>query len=460
MSLSIKNTNFSSFHFVGILGSGMSALAQYLCWQGCQVSGSDRASQSPATATLTQQLQALGCTITPQDGSGIGNHTQIIVVSTAIEDDNPDIAQARARALPIVHRSDVLAAIVAQKKTIAVAGTSGKSTVTALCFSLLRACGLDPCLISGANIHALTQQGAIGNAYYSSSPVLVIEADESDGTLIKYHPHIALILNISKDHKPVNETMELFAQLAAQSHTVITNADYALLDTIEATLRFGINHAAQVQPQEVTSLFPMLRFTYQDTPYQSPLIGEHNLANVLAALAVGECLGCAPQQMAQGIGGFEGLARRFNRYPTRSDITVIDDFAHNPEKIRAALLAAQMLGKRVWAVFQPHGFGPMRFLRDELIATIATTLRPQDHFIFLPIFYAGGTAQQDISSELLSQQLQQQGAAASHSTDRQHCQQFLREQAQPGDVVLLMGARDPSLPQFVQQVLAALQSDE
>ena len=197
----IAESQYRSIHFTGIFGTGMSALAQYLRFQGITVSGSDRLLGSEDTASIRQSLEGLGCTIVRQDGSGICADTDVICVSTAIEESNPDIAAARTRGLPIIHRSDLLAAIIASERTIAVAGTSGKSTVTAMIFEFLTACGKSPSLISGAPLLRLERQGLIGNAYSGGSDLLVVEADESDGTLVKYSPEIAVILNISKDHK-------------------------------------------------------------------------------------------------------------------------------------------------------------------------------------------------------------------------------------------------------------------
>ncbi len=174
-----------SIHFAGIFGSGMSAIAQYLRFQGITVSGSDRFHASEDTASIRRSLEGLGCAIVPQDGSGFGEDIDVVCVSTAIEDSNPDIAASRNRGIPIVHRSDVLSALIASKKTIAVAGTSGKSTVTAMIFEFLTACGKSPSLISGAGLRRLEKQGLIGNAFCGGSDLLVVEADESDGTLVK-----------------------------------------------------------------------------------------------------------------------------------------------------------------------------------------------------------------------------------------------------------------------------------
>jgi UDP-N-acetylmuramate--alanine ligase len=202
LSLSIDGRDFSSLHFAGIVGSGMSAIAQYLAWEGRTVTGSDRIAFAPEMKETKEKLERCGCRLFPQDGSGVTPATEALVISTAIEEDNPDIAAARKRGMPIVHRSDVLAAIVASHRTIAVCGTSGKSTVTALVFEILRACGQSPSVLAGANLIRLNEEGFLGNAFRGDSGLLVMEADESDGTLVKYRPEKAAFLTFPKIIKP------------------------------------------------------------------------------------------------------------------------------------------------------------------------------------------------------------------------------------------------------------------
>src|SRR5512139_2977894 len=207
------------------MGSGMSAIAQYLAWEGRAITGSDRIAFAPEMKETREKLERCGCVLFPQDGSGVTAATEALVISTAIEEDNPDIAAARERGIPIVHRSDVLAAIVASHRTIAVCGTSGKSTVTALVYEILRACGQSPSVLAGANLIRLNEEGFLGNAFRGQSGILVMEADESDGTLVKYRPEKAVFLNLSKDHKTVAQALELFERLAAQTLMVVKNGD-------------------------------------------------------------------------------------------------------------------------------------------------------------------------------------------------------------------------------------------
>ena len=443
-----------SVHFTGIFGSGMSALAQYLRFQGITVSGSDRFHVSDDTAAIRRSLEGLGCNITQQDGSGVKADTDVVCVSTAIEDTNPDIAAARSSGIPIIHRSDLLAAIIKTKKTIAVAGTSGKSTVTAMIFEFLTACGQSPSLLSGAGLRRLEKQGFIGNAYNGGSDLLVVEADESDGTLVKYHPEAAVILNVSKDHKSTDEIAQFFGTLAANSSWTVSNANDPVLASLPATERFGRNGSGSWRPDRVELLPTSVKLFRNGVEYHLPLPGEHNIENLSAALCVCEHFGCEPTALADAVTLYEGVARRFHVTTTKQNVHVVDDFAHNPAKIAAAVRASRGLSGRILAVYQPHGFAPTRFLKDEYIATFKTTFQPNDSLYLLPIYYAGGTAQKDISSDDIIQGLGSVKFKAEAVRDRDDLLARLQADAKSEDCLLVMGARDPSLPALVKKIVA------
>jgi UDP-N-acetylmuramate--alanine ligase len=440
-------------HFTGIFGSGMSALAQYLRFQGITVTGSDRFHASEDTAFIRRSLEGLGCAIVHQDGSGIGADTDIACVSTAIEDSNPDIAAARERGIPIIHRSDLLSSIIATKKTIAVAGTSGKSTVTAMIFEFLTACEKSPSLISGAGLRRLERQGLIGNAWSGGSDLLVVEADESDGTLVKYRPEAAVFLNISKDHKTIDEIKTFFETLAAQTPWTASNADDPILASLPTTVRFSRNGSASWQPDREELLPTSVKLFRNGVEYHLPLPGEYNLENLRAALCVCEQFGCETSALVDAVRNYEGVARRFFVTRTKQNVHVVDDFAHNPAKIAAVVRAARGLSGRIIAVYQPHGFGPTRFLKDEYIATFRTTFRQNDSLYLLPIYYAGGTAQKNISSEDIIQGLGPVTFNAQALSERDELLSKLKDDARPEDCVLLMGARDPSLPALVRKIV-------
>jgi UDP-N-acetylmuramate--alanine ligase len=452
-ALIINDRRCRSVHFTGVFGSGMSALAQYLRFQGITVSGSDRFHESEDTASIRRSLEGLGCVIVKQDGSGVGPNTDVVCISTAIEDSNPDIAAGRSRGIPLIHRSDLLSALITTKKTIAVAGTSGKSTVTAMIFEFLTACGKSPSLISGAGLRRLEKQGLIGNAYHGGSDLLVVEADESDGTLIKYHPEATVFLNISKDHKSTDEIAALFETLASQSSWTAMNSDDPLLASFPSTVRFGSNGSSSWRPEQEQLLPASVKLYKSGMEYHLPLPGGHNLENLRAALCVCEHFGCEPTALADAVRNYEGVARRFSVTRTRQNVHVVDDFAHNPAKIAAVVRAARGLSERIIAIYQPHGFGPTRFLKDEYIATFRTAFLPNDSLYLLPIYYAGGTALMNIASEDIINGL---GPAIFHAQalkDRDELLARLKADVQPEDCILLMGARDPSLPTLVKEVV-------
>ena len=258
------------------------------------MSGSDRLLLSEDTVSLRQSLERVGCLIVNQDGSGISTDTDVVCVSTAIEESNPDISEAHARNIPVIHRSDLLAAIISSKRTIAIAGTSGKSTVTSMIFEFLTACGKSPSLISGASLRRLENEGMIGNAFRGSSDLLVVEADESDGTIVKYHTDVAVVLNVSKDHRSVEEIKEFFSTLISKAKWAVTNSDDSILASLPASERFGRNLLASWRPDQEELLPMSVKLFRNGIEYHLPLPGLHNLENLRAALCVCERFGIFP----------------------------------------------------------------------------------------------------------------------------------------------------------------------
>lgn len=456
MSLLMGEKKYSGLHFAGIFGSGMSAIAQYLKWNGLDISGSDRLLSNENTDTTEKALRSMGCRIFPQDGSGITKDTEAVIVSTAIEEDNPDIKQARQQGIPVFHRSDVLAAIVASKRTIAVTGTSGKSTVAALVFHLLAECGRSPSLITGAGLHSLIKRGMIGNACMGNSDLLVIEADESDGSLVRYSPYISLFLNVSRDHKPVDEIVALFQELSRRSQLSFAGDGGMLSSSIRAAQTFGLKETAGLHPASVNLTPSYSESVIEGVTFHMPFPGMYMVENLLAALLVCRNLGCSPDEMARAVRTYEGISRRFDMIPSAAGVTVIDDYAHNPDKITAALKAAQSLSPRVFALFQPHGFGPTRFMLEELAAAFSNTMRGSDRLYLLPIYYAGGTAQKDISAKDIASGIKGCEAEVLTPLHRDDAIADICNHAGEGDVVISMGARDPSLAGYAGRIADAI----
>jgi UDP-N-acetylmuramate--alanine ligase len=323
-------------------------------------------------------------------------------------------------------------------------------------FELLRACGKNPSVISGAPLRSLEDEAMIGNAFYGGPELLVIEADESDGTCTKYAPAVTVLLNISKDHKPVEETLGLFSALADNSGFVIANADDARLRPVRRSMSFGIKEKADFTAERI-DYTPLSTVVYRNGfRFELPIPGRHNASNLLASLSVCALLGCDDASCAAAVKKFKGVKRRFSVTSLENGMHVVDDYAHNPDKIAAAISAARQISPRIIALFQPHGFGPLRFFQDELVEVFARALGRGDILVLLPVYYAGGTAQKDISSEIVAKRLHSCAFEVYTPSGREEAIGLLRRKAFPGDCVISMGARDPSLEQFARDICAAL----
>jgi UDP-N-acetylmuramate--alanine ligase len=447
------------FHYAGLAGSGMSGLAQFQVMTGGHASGSDRAFDHGERASLRAQLESLGIKVVPQDGSGLGPDCAALVVSTAVEERVPDFAAAKAKNIPIVHRSELLAHFVARHRSVAVTGTSGKSTVTAMVFDILRGAGRDPSVITGGDLPELVAQGLPGNALAGRSDLLVVEADESDGSLVRYAPSVGVILNLQRDHKEMAEVAAMFATLRARVREALVVGDAENLDPLSGgALRFGFSQRADVRGEDVELGPASSRFRVEDVAFELPVPGAHNVANALAAIATCRTLGVELADMASPLASFRGIGRRFQTVGKAKGVEVVDDFAHNAEKIAAAIKTAHLRADRVLAVYQPHGYGPTRFLRRDFVATFSHELAPGDRLWMLEVFYAGGTATRDFSAADIVAEIASRGTNAEFASTRERLIARIAEQAQPGDLVLVMGARDPSLTELARAILAAVEN--
>jgi UDP-N-acetylmuramate--alanine ligase len=447
------------FHYAGLAGAGMSALAQFQVMTGGVASGSDRAFDRGERQALRTQLERLGITVMPQDGSGLGPDCAALIVSTAVEEQVPDYAAAQANGIPIIHRSELLAHFVARQRSIAVTGTSGKSTVAAMVFAILKGAGRDPSVITGGDLPELEAQGLPGNAFAGRSDLLVVEADESDGSLIRYAPAIGVILNLQRDHKEIEDVAAMFATLRARVREELVVSDAESLDRFAGgALRFGLTPRADVRGEDVALGPDSSRFRVGEVAFELPVPGAHNVVNALAAIATCRILGVALEEMAAPLMSFRGIGRRFQTVGKAHGIEVIDDFAHNPEKIAAAIRTAKLRSKRVLAVYQPHGYGPTRFLRRDFVATFARELGADDRLWMLEVFYAGGTATRDFSAADIVAEIGARGIEVEFAPSREWLAGRIAREARPGDLVLVMGARDPSLTALARAILAGIES--
>jgi UDP-N-acetylmuramate-alanine ligase len=445
------------FHYAGLGGAGMSALAQFQVMTGGKASGSDRAFDRGERKGLRAQLQHLGIEVVTQDGSGIGADLAALVVSTAVEEEVADFALARARSIPVVHRSELLAHFVADHRSIAVTGTSGKSTVTAMIFAILRGAGRDPSVITGGDLPLLQAEDLPGNAFAGASDLLVVEADESDGSLVRYAPAVGVILNLQRDHKEMAEVALMFATLRARATEALVVGDAENLDRFAGgAVRFGFSARADVRGEDVVLGPSGSRFRVEDTHFELSVPGEHNVMNALAAIAACRVVGVPLGEMIEPLAAFTGIGRRFQTVGHARGVEVVDDFAHNAEKIAAAIRTAQRRGTRVLAIYQPHGYGPTRFLRPDFVATFARELAAEDRLWMLEIFYAGGTATRDFSAADIVAEIAEHGVKAEFAPSRNWLIARIAEEARAGDLVLVMGARDPTLTELARAILAGL----
>ncbi|HAM36693.1 MAG TPA: UDP-N-acetylmuramate--alanine ligase [Elusimicrobia bacterium] len=443
-------------HFVGIGGAGMSALAQIHAMDSGQATGSDRLFDRGGNPVLKNRLESLGVRLFPQDGTGIVPGTDLVALSTAIEDDNPEVLAARRHNVPLIHRSELLSRHVSRMRAIAVTGTSGKSTVVAMIFEILESAGRSPSVITGGNLIALQQRGLFGNAFRGRSDLLVIEADESDGSLVNYHPAVGVFLNLTKDHKEVPVLREFLLKFRANVAAAVVGADDPNLADFRPDHSFGLR-AGEVRAEDLALSGSQSRFRIAGQEFVLPLPGAHNVAN--AAAAVAACLpeGVSLADCQKALAGYRGVARRFQILGKARSVEVVDDFAHNPAKVAASLAAAHLRSARVLAVYQPHGFAPTRLLKDELIESFAAGLGPEDRLWLPDIYYVGGTTSKDISSRDLTEPLRARGKNASYVPRRADIVPEIMDQARPGDLVLIMGARDPSLADFARAIFSKLQ---
>ena len=447
------------FHYAGLGGAGMSALAQFQVMRGGRASGSDRAFDKGERASLRAQLARQGIEIFPQDGSGVGADCAGLAVSTAVEDQVPDMVAARAKSIPVVHRSELLAHFVAIHRTIAVSGTSGKSTVTAMIFEILRRVGRDPSVITGGDLPSLQAQDLPGNAYAGKSDLLVIEADESDGSLVRYAPAVGVILNLQRDHKEMSEVASLLATLRARTREALVVGDANNLDALAGgAIRFGFSPRADIRGEDLELGVEGSLFRVEDVRFTLRVPGKHNVANALAAIAACRAVGVTLVEMVEPLACFAGVGRRFQTIGKAHGIEIVDDFAHNADKIAASLATAHLRGGRVFAIYQPHGYGPTRFLRQDFVDTFSRALGPQDRLWLLEVFYAGGTAIRDFSAADIVAEIAARGVQAEFAPSRAWLASRIAETARTGDVVLVMGARDPSLTEFARSILRAIDS--
>lgn len=396
------------FHLVGIGGVGMSALATLLVKQGNAVTGADRNLATPNISFL----QSLGVEIFPDDGSGVDSATDEIVISAAIEETNPALARARELGIPVVHRAVALAKALSDKKLVAVVGTCGKSTVTAMLGHVLAECGLDPVCVNGANV-----PGWIGAVRMGGGEYAVAEVDESDKSLVAFKPYAAIVTNASADHYSKEEMDEVFDAFVKDVPGPVV--DGRTKDWGEAAC---------------------------------PMPGRHNAQNAALALAMAVRLGCDETAARNALMSFCGVERRLQRHGAN----VYDDYAHNPEKLRAMISTVAEAHKEggVCLVWRPHGYAPLRKMLDALAAMFSETLRANDKLLLLPVYDAGGTTDRSIDSSALAKLLPA-GCCELVSSHDAALRWTMRNKGSYAAFVTC-GARDVDLPKLADRIASCV----
>lgn len=441
-------------HFIGIGGVGMSAVARIMVARGVHVSGSD-AKDLPVMADLA----SAGARISVGYDAGNLGDAQTVVAGSAIRPDNPELVAARDFGLPVLHRSQALAATMGEDLVVTVAGTHGKSTTTSMITVLLQGAGLDPSFAIGANVPALGV-----NAAHGTSGVFVAEADESDGSFLNYRPRVAVVTNVEPDHldhygtaEAVYESFDLFTGLLPRDGVLIACADDAgALALAERTLArgntrvvlYGTSDEADLVlhdggPGDVAVSTPAGRFALE---LQVP--GRHNALNAAAAFAVALELGVAPDTAAGALAHFSGASRRFELKGESRGVRVFDDYAHHPTEVRAALAAARSVAgnHKVHVLFQPHLFSRTR----EFAREFAEALNLADTALVLDIYPAREDPIPGVSSQLIADHLGAGGRLVAGGD----AVAALVAAADTGDIVLTAGAGDVTA--FGPQIVAAL----
>jgi UDP-N-acetylmuramate--alanine ligase len=446
-----------SYFFVGIGGSGMMPLAEIVAAQGHMVAGSDRSLDQGRLGAKFEGLAAKNIGLFAQDGSGITTADQIVVASAAVEASVPDIVQATALGCTRMTRAELLAELFnAAPVSIAVGGTSGKSTVTGMIGWILDQTGDDPTIMNGAVMKNYGSGSRVGGG-----DVFVSEVDESDGSIALYHPTVAVLNNVAVDHKSMEELRGLFGDFLGRAKGVLVNADNveALALLPHGAMTFGFGETADLQATDIVERPDGVTFTATHHPSKIACAarlavpGRHNVSNALAAIGTALRAGIGLEDAVAAIASFEGLKRRMETVGSVNNITVIDDFGHNPDKIAATLSALHAFPGRLLIYFQPHGYGPLKQMGRELADSFIANMKLEDILLISDPAYFGGTVDRSVGADALVSMV---GTQAQHIPAREDCGMRLTDLATPGDRIIVMGARDDTLSIFAQSLLERL----
>ena len=442
-------------HFVGIGGIGMSGIAEVLLNLGYKISGSDL-----KTSAVTQRLASLGATI--RDGHAAANvaGADVVVTSSAVSMDNPEVAEARRLHIPVIPRAEMLAELMRLKYGIAIAGMHGKTTTTSMVAAVLAGGGLDPTVVVGGRVDAMGSNARLGKSQY-----LVAEADESDRSFLKLSPILTVVTNIDREHmdcyrdmRDVRRTFLEFMERVPFYGMVVGCNDDPILERLlprvhRRVITYGTAYGSDFLIRTTGTVVaqgervPLSRFrvAYQEKDlgeFTLHVPGAHNILNATAAIAVGTALDIPPDQIRAALDTFRGVDRRFQLRGQAAGVTVIDDYGHHPTEIRATLAAARQVGYRhVHVIFQPHRYTRTRDLMDEFTTAFADA----DSVFVLDIYPASEKPIEGVTAEVLARQIAEKGnREAVHIPSFVEASAAVAALAQPGDMILTLGAGNVS----------------
>lgn len=463
------------YFFCGIGGSGMLPLALIVQSRGGHVEGSDRSNDQGRTPEKFDWLRGQGIALHPQDGSGVTRAEQVVVATGAVEDTVPDIGAARRVGARIVTRPQMLSQLFnAAPTSVGIAGTSGKSTITGMVAWILHQAGRAPTVMNGAVMRNFVDgDHPFASALIGGQDLFVSEVDESDGSIAAYDATVAVVSNISLDHKSMEELRDLFGGFVRRADRAVLNLDNpetaALAQGLveagrpDAVLTFALGNedadlsAHDLVPQPTGMTFKLKdRKSGANLPVTLNVPGAHNVANALAALGATTALGVPLDEAVSALETFAGIRRRMEVVGTAGGVTVIDDFAHNPDKIAATLKTLHAFDGRLLILFQPHGFGPLKLMKSEFIEGFAGLMRPDDVLLMPEPVYYGGTTDRSIGSEDIAAGVRAHDRHAEALATREACGERLITLAHPGDRIVIMGARDDTLSSFAERLVERL----
>ncbi|GAB4519118.1 MAG: UDP-N-acetylmuramate--L-alanine ligase [Amphiplicatus sp.] len=456
-----------NYFLCGIGGSGMLPLALILKAAGHHVEGSDRALDQGRTAPKFDYLRAQGVRLHPQNGGGLVSPDQILVTSAAVEETVPDVVAARRLGAKRMTRAELLAALFNDApRPVGVAGSSGKSTTTAMIAWILHEAGRDPTVMNGAVMKNFAAPDApFASARVGLSGIFVSEVDESDGSIALFRPRVAALNNIALDHKTMDELRRLFSDFVARAETAVLNLDNEETARLAAA-REGAAITYSLSGRNARLFASDIRlapygavFTAHDRERGAEarvtlkMPSRHNVSNALAAVGASLACGVSFEEAASALDSFAGVKRRLEVVGEKNGVTVIDDFAHNPDKIAASLAALHEFPGRLLVMFQPHGYGPLKKMKEEFIRCWAENLCTEDMLVMPEPVYFGGTVDRSVTSRDIAEGVAAAGRRAQALPDRDACKALILREAREDDRIVIMGARDDTLTLFAVELL-------